>query len=260
MYRKHDIINGFKNFIRDYLIIKNFNEVVFLKDILEEYFKNDSVKVMFDVGACYGDMFSFFASNGWKIYAFEPDRENYLILKNKYGSFYNVFLDNHALFDVEKKMPFYKSNQSVGISGLFNFHSSHKYVYMVDTITLESFIINNNINCIDFLKIDAEGSDLFVLKGLCWDRIKPEVILCEFEDKKTVPLGYSFKDLSNFLYDKGYYVLVSEWYPVKEYGSKHRFNRFFVYPGDLQNFDAWGNIIAIKEKKLYEEVLNQISI
>jgi hypothetical protein len=45
---------------------------------------------------------------------------------------------------------------------------------------------------VDFLKIDTESHDLFVHQGYPWECGKPAVIECEFEDAKTVPLGYTF--------------------------------------------------------------------
>ena len=50
---------------------------------------------------------------------------------------------------------------------------------------------------IDFLKIDVEGLDWNVLKGVPWDRVKPEVIECEFEDAKTLALGHTYRDIAD---------------------------------------------------------------
>jgi hypothetical protein len=80
---------------------------------------------------------------------------------------------------------------------------------------------------VDFLKIDTEGFDLMVLKGYPWTQSpRPRVILCEFEDAKTVPLGYDFHQLAAFLVGEGYQLIISEWYPVKAYGGLHRWRRF----------------------------------
>lgn len=46
------------------------------------------------------------------------------------------------------------------------FHESHKEVGTIDTITLSKYIEKKEIKEIDFLKIDTEGYDLFVLQGL----------------------------------------------------------------------------------------------
>src|SRR3546814_15144947 len=72
------------------------------------------------------------------------------------------------------------------------------------------------ISRIDFLKIDVEGFDFFVIKGIDWDGVTPDVILWEFEDAKTLPLGYSSRDAYSYLVHKGYQVTISEWHPIGE--------------------------------------------
>ena len=69
--------------------------------------------------------------------------------------------------------------------------------------------------------------------------------MCEFEDSKTTPLGYSYHDMAGYLVDKGYAVQVSEWYPVLQYGGNHRWRRFEHYPCELADPRAWGNLIAV---------------
>ena len=71
------------------------------------------------------------------------------------------------------------------------------------------------------MKIDVEGFERNVLDGYDW-AVRPDLIVLEFEDSKTVPLGYSWKDLADGLIDRGYQVLVSEWFPIERYGGSHR--------------------------------------
>ena len=78
------------------------------------------------------------------------------------------------------------------------------------------------------------------------------MILCEFEDRKTAPLGYTFHDMAKFLVDKGYRLVVSEWYPVVEYGKLHRWRRFAYYPCKLLDENAFGNIFAVHDETTYE--------
>ena len=102
-------------------------------------------------------------------------------------------------------------------------HSTHliRSRAPVDTTTLADFCSEGSIETVEFLKIDAEGFDLMVLKGVPWAQVNPEVILCEFEDKKTKPLGYDYEDLANFLLRRGYTLVISEWHPPIRYGATH---------------------------------------
>jgi len=114
-------------------------------------------------------------------------------------------------------------------------------------VTLADAMAEHGIPDIDFLKIDSEGFDLIVLRGLAWSDCRPRVIQCEFEDSKTRRLGYGYHDLASFLVAQGYHVLVSEWYPIQSYGSRHRWHSFGPFPRTLNHPDAWGNLIAARE-------------
>jgi hypothetical protein len=153
-------------------------------------------------------------------------------------------------------MTLYKSPESTGISGLSSFHPSHTAAEKVKVTTLELFLKEQNIaeSEIDFLKIDTEGYDLFVLKGIPWKKNPPALILCEFEDKKSLPLGYSFHDLAKFLKDQGYKLIISEWYPIRVYGGLHDWKRFTTYPCELGDPNAWGNIPEAREDDLYQSL------
>lgn len=227
-------------------------EVEIIYDALKGY---KSSKVMIDVGAHFGNSLEPFAEEGWDVFGFEPDpknRETLLALCTKYP---NVNIDARAVSDrSQENLSFFTSEVSTGISSLSSFHESHKESTSVDTITLDVFCNDANIKDVAFLKIDTEGHDLFVLKGVNWETTKPDVILCEFEDKKTKPLGYDFHDLATYLQGKGYALLVSEWYPMVEYGLQHKWRQFSSYPCQLKDQKAWGNIIAVKDSSLKTDV------
>ena len=86
---------------------------------------------------------------------------------------------------------------------------SHKSTHTVKVSTLNDVIKEFSIDPIKFIKIDAEGYDLPVLKGL--DLIKHnsvEIIICEYEDKKTVKLGYTVLDMVSYLQSAGFNILI----------------------------------------------------
>ena len=208
-------------------------------------------RTMIDVGAHQGSALQPFLNLGWKVFAFEPDNKNrQKLLENlkKYRNAELVKLDSRAVSNESRSgATFFRSDESTGISGLSAFHSSHKSEQTVDTVTLKEALSEETIASIDFLKIDTEGYDLFVLKGFPWDRFRPAVIECEFEDSKTVPLGYSFHDLAKFLVERQYHVYVSEWHPVVRYGIRHDWKCLMRYPCELSDPKAWGNLLAFRE-------------
>lgn len=210
-----------------------------------------SGETMIDVGAHIGTALEPFLNDGWTVFAFEPDetnRGNLLKRLSGHRNWHKVVLDTRCVSDkTQRDLSFYKSDESTGISGLSAFHESHVEAQRVDTVTLTDFFGSQVPGSVDFLKIDTEGFDYFVLQGFPWSRLRPAVIECEFEDLKTVPLGYTFHDLAKFLVGKGYTVYVSEWHPVLRYGIRHDWNRLVRYPCELASDKGWGNLLAFRE-------------
>jgi len=209
--------------------------------------------LMIDVGAHFGSSLSPFVNDGAIVHAFEPDSQNRDKLEKHLSKNHwrgKVFLDNRAVTDKDSKIvTFYRSKVSTGISGLSSFHESHQIAGKVETVTLRKYCTDNKISKVNFLKIDSEGYDLFVLKGFDWSRFHPRAVICEFEDSKTKPLGYDWKVLANYLKDIGYSIVISEWYPLIKYGGPHRWNCVKFFPSELKFSNAWGNLIAFSSQK-----------
>lgn len=199
--------------------------------------------VMLDVGAHYGSSLAPFARDGWSIHAFEPDPANRAELRAAFGRRPNVTIVPKGVSDEPGRKTLFTSGESSGISSLAPFTEGHESDATVDVITLRDYMAEAGIAAVDFMKVDVEGFERNVLKGYDWT-IKPLIIVLEFEDSKTVPLGYSWKDLADELVTRGYQVLVSEWFPIERYGAGHRWRRFGRYPTELTDPDAWGNLIA----------------
>ena len=206
---------------------------------------------MIDVGAHWGTTCYPFAELGWNIHAFEPDNNNRkVLLSNPLSS--KIKIDNRAVSDVDNEsLPFFTSDLSSGISSLTKFDKSHIESFTVKTITLKTYCKENSIEKINFLKIDTEGFDLFVLKGFDWNlKSRPELIICEFDEKKTKLNGYNCKSILTFLAGQGYKVCVSSWKKLESYGKGHEWDKFLNFD-EAMNSEVleWGNIIAATEEK-----------
>ena len=137
-------------FITFYIFgLKQYN----IKNIFEV--KNDAV--VFDIGAFKGDTAYFFSkkcSNKARIYAFEPDENNYKILlkiKDKYKL--NNVIASNILF----------SNSETEINFL-SMDLNRQAVKMKST-TIDKFVEENNIEKIDYIKMDVEGAEKNILEG-----------------------------------------------------------------------------------------------
>ena len=76
---------------------------------------------------------------------------------------------------------------------------------------IQAYTLDNILNkskykgiIIDFLDIDVEGADLKVLKGLSFDKYKPELVCIEIHEKKI-----NQSEIYNFLVNKDYELIWS---------------------------------------------------
>ena len=218
------------------------------EELIGRYF-NCRGNIMIDVGANFGNSLDIFLGQGWTVHAFEPDPSNRKQLQKNWPDCSNLILNEEAVSNkAGQKLPFFASKESTGISSLSAFTDGHQKVCEVTTTTLMDYYNKLNISHVNFLKIDVEGYDKFVLDGFPWDRDRPEVILVEFEDSKTLSLGYSAHDLAHTIIHHGYTVYVSEWMPIVRYGITHDWKRFVRYSSKLDLTNTWGNMIGFHEK------------
>jgi len=123
---------------------------------------------VFDVGANKGQSMSKYLN--WfpkaDIYGFEPSEEAFSVLKSNLSKYSRTNLINTALgSDVGAKELAVGDNSE---RGSFHFEETGDEVvrrYSVRVETLDNFCLSNNVNKINFLKIDTEGHDMDVLKG-----------------------------------------------------------------------------------------------
>jgi len=201
---------------------------------------------MIDVGAHTGSTLKPFLQRGWRVIAAEPDAAKLPTLQ-RFESNECFALLPIALGDSEESdRPFFTSNESTGISSLIPFRASHVQSASVRVTTLARVIEEQSIDRIDFLKIDTEGFDERVLRGFPWWRLKPEMILCEFDEQKTRGVEYDYRSLGGLLLAQGYHVFISEWHPIVRYGGNHRWRNIRPFPSQLIHPGAWGNFIALR--------------
>ena len=228
------------------------------EEIIGRYF-GPRLGIMIDVGANFGNSLDIYLGKGWIVHAFEPDPGNRKRLFESFPSQRRLVVNDLAVSDkAGEKLPFFSSEESTGISSLAAFTDGHSQVATVTTTTLDDYLAEWRIDHVDFLKIDVEGYDKFVLDGFPWERDRPEVVLAEFEDSKTKPLGYTFDDMANQLIDVGYHVYVSVWHPIVRYGIAHDWRSLERYRPGMDLGDTWGNLIGFRdepdEQSLYDLV------
>lgn len=201
---------------------------------------------MVDVGAQWGTVLHPYAWSGWLVLAFEPMDDSREKMKERVSAFRNVIVDTRAVSnEVKAGVKFYQGTET-NVRSLHGAHESEeneRITVEVDVTTLTAALGEHEIDHVMFLKIDVEGHELDVLKGVPWDTMTPVVIAAEYDNPITVKLGYTHEDILKYLNDKGYQVVISEWEPIVTYGSGHKWVRYTLDPDDIHP-ESWGNLFA----------------
>jgi len=164
-------------------------------ETLQKIIGNDA-KVILEIGGHYGEdtmrFYKYFPNS--QIYSFEPDPRNIEIFKKTCSSIDSIKLIEKAVSNInDKKLSFNqvytKQNENIlqdkykyigqefyknlklsgsGASSLKTINRNDLNIYdkiMVDSITLDKWVKDNNIDIIDFIWIDVQGAEKEVIEG-----------------------------------------------------------------------------------------------
>ena len=175
---------------------ENKNEFRILKDIFEkreysDYFPFYTKSTIIDIGAHYG-YFSIFASKNLdkdsKIISIEPSSTNFNQLNRNFKDCKtsNINTFNIAIGGEQGEVKLYKS-KSVNHSVFKDYALLKRNLEYedVEMNTLENLIKDNNLDKIDFLKMDCEGAEYSILENTPKNIFnKITTISLEFHDLK----------------------------------------------------------------------------
>jgi|GEM_PF-828272 len=180
-------------------------EVDLLKSILEPE------HIFFDIGANVG-VFTLIGARrltlGW-VYAFEPSQTHLRRLRAnlELNNFKNVKIVPFALSNIsnQKKNLYipqdYSPIKNTGMASLYpqKDFSNEYTVESVLTLTLDDYVLNNGVQKVDVIKIDAEGSEMDILDGgrLTMNKFRP-MIMMEVNKVHLQSSGRILKELIEF--------------------------------------------------------------
>lgn len=160
-------------------------------------YENNEVKindgdVLLDCGACWGDTALYFANkvgSAGHVYSFEFIPQNI-----------NVFKKNIALNEnVSSRLTIVKNALGAESGKTLSFSNNgpgskvgneEETSIRVESITIDDFVVKNNIDKIDFIKMDIEGSELPSLKGAV-------NVLKTYKPKLAISIYHSLDDFVN---------------------------------------------------------------
>jgi len=140
------------------------NEIFIKNDYIPKGFEITNKDIVVDIGAQIGS-FSVLASGfALKVYSFEPIDDNFKLLKENIAinKIKNIYPFRVAVSAKKGEGEIFISDNNSGGHSFYKDENSSKKI-TVPTISLQDFVLSQNISAIDFLKIDCEGSEYDIL-------------------------------------------------------------------------------------------------
>ncbi len=204
-----DIID---KFIHQKRILKNLKENI------------DEINLLIDVGSHKGTYTDLILENFnvKQAFLFEPQKNIYKFIKKKYKSKKKIKIYNNAVSNKAKIEKIYINKHDL-TSSLTKLNKKNLYLnfkaklfgtnvsemiegsYDIKTIKLEDLIKKKKLNNIDLLKIDTEGHEKEVLKGLGKKINIIKAILIEIHND-NIYLKYSSSEINRYLLKNKFYL------------------------------------------------------
>lgn len=156
--------------------------------------------VIFDVGANVGDWTSLVIDcfQNYEVHIFEISESTYQTLKTRFAGNKSITINNIALSDQGGQVEYIDFGKNSGLNSLLLNASYHKREFKVvcaSAMKGDNYCKINGIDRINFLKIDTEGADYFVLKGFENTLQRNVIDIIQFE------YGYTHGDAKTLMKD-----------------------------------------------------------
>lgn len=182
---------------------------------------------VFDVGSHHGESIERFRGlfPNCTVHSFEPDSDNYAVLKEKFGADDKIILNNCGIGDEPGELTFHRYAKS-DVSSFVEIDKNSPWTkirsaqsntnpedfetktYQVPVTTLDKYMAEKQIGHVDLLKMDTQGFEDKALKGATGalknkliDYIELELIV-----KSPYKQSLLFTDIENLLVPEGYHM------------------------------------------------------
>ncbi len=202
------------------LFIPYIYKEIYLDGVYVDIFNQKKDMVVIDVGANIGIVSQYMRDYCKKLYAIEPSPEHFEALKKnkEFNNWDNVEVFNCALADKDGEMELSQNDFNrtmntlmvgdVGpdgryktIDGLFSMGTAGPYSnkVKVKTMALDTFMKENKIDEVDFVKFDVEGAEDMILRSEGFKKVAPKIKAIEVEFHYP-----SWKELVKYMTGLGY--------------------------------------------------------
>lgn len=180
--------------------------------------KKADIKIAFDIGANIGKYSTDLINTlNCEVYAFEPAPETFTHLENTARQFPSLHPVHSAISDFDGTAILFSDighseNASLAAEAMYNPDTSEG----VPVCTIDTFVSKRPIERIDFIKIDTEGFEREVLRGMqdTLRTFKPRYIQFEFNVLQLYR-GYTLREITHLLPEYTFYRLLPHgWIPV----------------------------------------------
>ena len=167
--------------------------------LLEKKLKTFKRDTCLDVGASFGYHSIYFSKYFKKIIAFEPNPDTFTLLKFNTKNFKNINIVNKGLLNRKCRLKLFTTSFNIGGSSIEKNFFKNKKFHKAEFIKFDNFGFREKISMI---KIDTEGSELKVLKGLDKTITKYKPVILFEQLSNSISRGKSH--IIDFLEKKNY--------------------------------------------------------
>jgi len=191
-------------------------------EFFQKVYSPESKLIIFDVGAHHGDSVNEFISlfPMSRVFAFEPDKENFTKLKKKFENESRVELFNVAVGQKDGRILLHRNNYDATHSLLkFDVQEGNRWSdcndfqevesVEVEQLTLETFCNDKGIGNIKILKIDTQCGEMMAFQGVT-EKLSSQAIdciFCEVEFRRLYEQQPLFWDITALLMSYSYHFI-----------------------------------------------------
>jgi len=151
---------------------------IYKEKIYEPYLKGRKNLVIMDIGANQGLTTNYFSSFAKKVYSIEPSTQHVEVLKEmvRYNDLEKkVVIIQKAVSNENGTAKFYFNDNITSFSLKKEVDTAGKEPEIVETIRLDTLFKKYNIDYVDFLKLDIEGSEVDVIGGSGFENVADKI-------------------------------------------------------------------------------------